>query len=105
MANCRRASRVTRIRLSKRITANSGLDHAQRLASVMHDGRLAGMVVMLTYAVHRIVCRGSHFVHADNGAVTNSAAIVPRHLRADGNGFKSLLGRCHVYTPALHDFN
>src|SRR6185437_3428052 len=71
----------------------------------MHDGRLAGMMVMLTYAVHRIVCRGSHFVHPDNGAVTNGAAIVPRHVRADGNGFESFLGRCHVYTPELHDLN
>src|SRR6476620_1764775 len=71
----------------------------------MDDGRLAGMVVVLTYAVHCIVCRGSNFVHSDNGAVTNGAAIVPRHVRADGNGFESFLGRCHVYTPELHDLN
>jgi hypothetical protein len=35
--------------------------------------------------------------------VTNGAAIVPRHVGADGNGFESFLGRCHVYAPQLHD--
>jgi hypothetical protein len=28
-------------------------------------------------------------VHADNLAVTDGAAIVPCHVRADGNGFES----------------
>jgi hypothetical protein len=55
----------------------------------MQDGRLAGMMVMLTYVVHRIVRRGPHLVHADNLAVIDGAAIVPCQVRADGNGFES----------------
>src|SRR6185437_1081601 len=71
----------------------------------MQDGRLAGMMIMLAYAVHRIVRRGSKLVHSDNGAVTNGAAIVPGHAGADGNGFERLFGRCHLYARWLHDLN
>src|SRR6185437_2669723 len=55
-----------------------------------------GMMVMLPYAVHRIVRGGSGFVHSDNGAVANGAAIVPRHARAHGNGLESLGTRLGV---------
>src|SRR4029078_2853781 len=60
-------------------------------------GVAVGMMVWLTCVVHRIVRRGSNLVHADNRAVTDGAAIVPCHVRADGNGFDGFLGLCHLY--------
>ncbi len=56
---------------------------------------------MLPYVVHRIVCGGSQFVHSDNGAVTNGAAIVPGHVRPRGNGLEGLPGRCHGVVSVL----
>src|SRR6188768_246354 len=62
----------------------------------MHDCRLAGMMVMLLHVVHRVVCRGSHLVHSYNGAVTDGAAIVPYHVRADGDRFEGISSRWHA---------
>src|SRR6478752_1663256 len=71
----------------------------------MHDCRLAGMVVMLLHVVHRIVCRGSHLVHSHNGAVTDGAAIVPRHARADGDRLEGSSGRWHASMLRLFERN